>query len=83
MTTRKHNPWPELPPEVGRYVADQMARDWATLAKPCREVCKDCPADRDGDDSPCQSCPFCGLSTLAAIVTLSSQILRAKDNHNI
>ena len=80
---RKNAPWPALPPSVGQYVADQLARDWETLARPCREVCKDCPADRDGEDSPCASCPFCSLSTLAATITVSSKIIRMKDKYNI
>jgi hypothetical protein len=81
MARRKRRPWAGLPHDVGEYVADQLARDWDTLAKPCREVCKDCPADRDGEESPCLSCPFSGLSTLAATITITSKMIRLKENN--
>ena len=81
MPRRKRRPWGTLPDKVGVYVADQLARDWETLAEPCRTVCKDCPADRDAEDSPCLECPFSGLSTLAAIVTLSSKAIRRSEQH--
>lgn len=81
MARRKRRPWAGLPADVGEYVADQLARDWDTLAKPCREVCKDCPADRDGEESPCLSCPFSGLSTLAATITITSKMIRLKENN--
>lgn len=81
MARRKRRPWAGLPPDVGEYVADQLARDWDTLAKPCREVCKDCPADRDGEESPCLACPFSGLSTLAATITITSKMIRLKENN--
>lgn len=83
MARRKRKPWGNLPPEVGLYVADQLARNWEELARPCREVCKDCPADRDSEESPCISCPFSGLSTLAATVTIASKIIRKKEENNI
>lgn len=78
---KKRKPWGNLPDKVGVYVADQLARDWEELARPCREVCKDCPADRGADESPCDDCPFQALSTMAAIVTLSSRIVRNKGQH--
>lgn len=78
---RKKAPWPNVPPEVGRFIMDKLALDWDELARPCREVCRDCPADRDGEDSPCMSCPFAGLSTLAATVTLSSKMVRLMDDN--
>lgn len=82
MAKSKRYPWPAMPPDVGQYVADQMARDWEELARPCREVCQGCPADRDGETSPCMNCPFSGLSTLAATVTLASKMIRLKDAHD-
>ena len=83
MARRKRKPWGNLPLSVGLYVADQLARNWEELARPCREVCKDCPADRDSEESPCISCPFSGLSTLAATVTIASKIIRKKEENNI
>ncbi len=82
MAKRKRNPWPAMPPDVGQFVADQMARNWEELARPCREVCQGCPADRDGEESPCMNCPFSGLSTLAATVTLTSKMVRLKEAHD-
>lgn len=82
MAKRKQSPWAAMPPDVGQYVASQMARDWEELARPCRDVCSGCPADRDAENSPCINCPFCGLSTLAATVTLASKIARLKKSNN-
>lgn len=82
MAKRKRNPWPAMPPDVGQFVSDQMARDWEELARPCREVCRGCPADRDAEESPCMNCPFSGLSTLAATITLTSKMIRLKDAYN-
>ena len=82
MAKNKRAPWPAMPPDVGQFVADKMALDWEELARPCREVCQGCPADRDAEESPCISCPFSGLSTLAATVTLASKMVRLKKSHN-
>lgn len=82
MAKRKRNPWPAMPQDVGQFVSDQMARDWEELARPCREVCRGCPADRDAEESPCMHCPFSGLSTLAATVTLTSKMIRLKETHD-
>lgn len=79
MAKRKRQPWGNLPPDVGQFVSDQLARDWEELSRPCREVCRDCPADRDSEESPCMNCPFAGLSTLAATVTCASKMIRLKE----
>lgn len=76
---RKRNPWPAMPPDVGNFVADRMAENWEELARPCREVCRGCPADRDAEESPCMVCPFSGLSTLAATITLASRAIRRSE----
>lgn len=81
---RKKAPLEKLPPDVQAFVIDKLAQDWDTLAKPCREVCRGCPADRDAEDSPCDNCIFKGLSTLAGVVTLASrmaQLKKSQDNN--
>lgn len=68
---------PELPPKVEAHVQRQLERaDWERLLRDMRDLCADCPADRDPDI--CVSCPLEGIAIDAATLTLRAQIEKMK-----
>ena len=66
---------PELPPRVEAHVQRQLVRaDWDTLLRDLRNLCADCPAERDPDI--CVNCPLEGIAIDAATLTLRAQIAK-------
>lgn len=66
---------PELPPKVEAHVQRQLVRaDWDALLRDMRNLCADCPADRDPDI--CVNCPLEGIAIDAATLTLRAQIAK-------
>lgn len=68
---------PELPPRVEAHVQRQLVRaDWDTLLRDLRNLCADCPAERDPDI--CVNCPLEGIAIDAATLTLRAQIAKLR-----
>lgn len=68
---------PELPPKVETYVQRQLVRaDWDALLRDMRNLCADCPAERDPDI--CINCPLEGIAIDAATLTLRAQIAKMR-----
>ena len=68
---------PELPPKVEAHVQRQLVRaDWDTLLRDLRNMCADCPAERDPDI--CVNCPLEGIAIDAATLTIRAQIEKMK-----
>lgn len=66
---------PELPPKVEAHVQRQLVRaDWDALLRDMRNLCADCPAERDPDI--CVNCPLEGIAIDAATLTLRAQIAK-------
>lgn len=67
----------ELPPRVEAHVQRQLVRaDWDTLLRDLRNLCADCPAERDPDI--CVNCPLEGIAIDAATLTLRAQIAKLR-----
>lgn len=70
-------PSTDLPPNVEAHVERQLVRaDWDALLSDLRNLCADCPADRDPDI--CINCPLEGIAVDAATLTLRAQIAKLK-----
>ena len=68
---------PELPPKVESHVQRQLMRaDWDALLRDMRNLCADCPADRD--PAICVYCPIESIAIDAATLTLRAQIEKMK-----
>lgn len=68
---------PELPPKVEAHVQRQLVRaDWDALLRDMRNLCADCPAERDPDI--CVNCPLEGIAIDAATLTLRAQIAKLR-----
>lgn len=73
---------PELPPRVEAHVQRQLVRaDWDTLLRDLRNLCADCPAERDPDI--CVNCPLEGIAIDAASLTLKAQIEKMKKSKTL
>lgn len=73
---------PELPPKVEAHVQRQLVRaDWETLLRDLRNLCADCPAERDPDI--CVNCPLEGIAIDAASLTLKAQIEKMKKSQTL
>lgn len=85
----KRKPDNSLPPPVAAHVQRQLVRhDWERLLSDLRNLCADCPADRNQD--VCINCPLEGIAMDAATLTLRARVAKiqhkgAKRNdwHNI
>lgn len=82
------SPWTELPPPVARHVRQKLETvDWDAALQQLRNVCADCPARQQGDETPCLACPFEGLACMAATVSLKAKVAKlekqARKKHNI
>lgn len=73
---------PELPPKVEAHVQHQLVRaDWDRLLRDLRNLCADCPAERDPDI--CVNCPLEGIAIDAASLTLKAQIEKMKKSQTL
>lgn len=73
---------PELPPKVEAHVQRQLVRaDWDALLRDLRNLCADCPAERDPDI--CVNCPLEGIAIDAASLTLKAQIEKMKKSQTL
>ena len=71
----KQRPDNSLPPPVAAHVQRQLVRhDWERLLSDLRNLCADCPADRDPDI--CVNCPLEGIAVDAATLTLKARIAK-------
>ena len=71
----KRKPDNSLPPPVAAHVQRQLVRhDWERLLSDLRNLCADCPADRDPDI--CINCPLEGIAMDAATLTLKARIAK-------
>lgn len=71
------NPWENLPPSVERHVKRQLETvDWDTPLKQLRSVCADCPAREMDDDEICLACPFEGVASAAATLSMKSKLAK-------
>ena len=82
------SPWTELPPPVARHVRQKLETvDWDAALQQLRNVCADCPARQQGDETPCLACPFEGLACMAATVSLKAKVAKlerkAQKKHNV
>lgn len=85
----KRKPDNSLPPPVAAHVQRQLVRhDWERLLSDLRNLCADCPADRDPDI--CINCPLEGIAMDAATLTLRAKVAkiqhkgaRRDEGHNI
>lgn len=82
------SPWTELPPPVARHVRQKLETvDWDAALQQLRNVCADCPARQQGDETPCLACPFEGLACTAAMVSLKAKVAKlerkAQKKHNV
>lgn len=85
----KRKPDNSLPPPVAAHVQRQLVRhDWERLLSDLRNLCADCPADRDPDI--CVNCPLEGIAMDAATLTLRARVaklqhkvVKRNDRHNI
>lgn len=85
----RHRPDTDLPQPVAAHVQRQLVRqDWERLLSELRNLCADCPADRDPDI--CVNCPLEGIAVDAATLTLRARVaklqhkgVRRNDEHNI
>lgn len=70
-------PSTDLPPNVEAHVERQFVRaDWDALLSDLRNLCADCPAERDPDI--CINCPLEGIAVDAATLTLKAQIFKLR-----
>lgn len=75
-------PSTDLPPRVEAHVQRQLVRaDWDTLLRDLRNLCADCPAERDPDI--CVNCPLEGIAIDAASLTLKAQIEKMKKSQTL
>lgn len=71
----KRKPDNSLPPPVAAHVQRQLVRhDWERLLSDLRNLCADCPADREPDI--CINCPLEGIATDAATLTLKARVAK-------
>lgn len=85
----KRKPDNSLPPPVAAHVQRQLVRhDWERLLSDLRNLCADCPADRDPDI--CINCPLEGIAVDAATLTLRARVakiqhkgVKRNEGHNI
>jgi hypothetical protein len=71
----KQRPDNSLPPPVAAHVQRQLVRhDWERLLSDLRNLCADCPADREPDI--CINCPLEGIATDAATLTLKARVAK-------
>jgi len=71
----KRKPDNSLPPPVAAHVQRQLVRhDWERLLSDLRNLCADCPADRDQD--VCINCPIEGIAMDAATLTLRARVAK-------
>lgn len=71
----KRKPDNSLPPPVAAHVQRQLVRhDWERLLSDLRNLCADCPADRDPDI--CVNCPLEGIAVDAATLTLRARVAK-------
>lgn len=85
----KRKPDNSLPPPVAAHVQRQLVRhDWERLLSDLRNLCADCPADRDPDI--CINCPLEGIAVDAATLTLRARVakiqhkgVKRNEQHNI
>lgn len=71
----KRKPDNSLPPPVAAHVQRQLVRhDWERLLSDLRNLCADCPADRDPDI--CINCPLEGIAVDAATLTLRARVAK-------
>lgn len=85
----KRKPDNSLPPPVAAHVQRQLVRhDWERLLSDLRNLCADCPADRNPDI--CINCPLEGIAMDAATITLRARVAKIQhkrtkrnDGHNI
>lgn len=71
----KQRPDNSLPPPVAAHVHRQLVRhDWERLLSDLRNLCADCPADREPDI--CINCPLEGIATDAATLTLKARVAK-------
>ena len=85
----KRKPDNSLPPPVAAHVQRQLVRhDWERLLSDLRNLCADCPADRNQDI--CINCPLEGIAMDAATITLRARVAKIQhkgtkrnDGHNI
>lgn len=85
----KQRPDNSLPPPVAAHVQRQLVRhDWERLLSDLRNLCADCPADREPDI--CSRCQLEGIAMDAATLTLRARVAKIQhkgakrnDGHNI
>lgn len=66
-------PSTDLPPSVAAHVKRQLVRtDWDALLSDMRNLCADCPAERNPDI--CINCPLEGIAVDAATLALKAHI---------
>lgn len=71
----KRKPDNSLPPPVAAHVQRQLVRhDWERLLSDLRNLCADCPADRDPDI--CVNCPLEGIAVDAATLALRARVAK-------
>lgn len=71
----KQRPDNSLPPPVAAHVQRQLVRhDWERLLSDLRNLCADCPADREPDI--CSNCPLEGIAMDAATLTLRARVAK-------
>lgn len=68
-------PSDDLPPKVTAHVQRQLERaDWDALLADLRNLCTDCPAERDPDI--CINCPLEGIAVDAATIALKAHLAK-------
>lgn len=73
----KQRPDNSLPPPVAAHVQRQLVRhDWERLLSDLRNLCADCPADRD--PNICINCPLEGIAMDAATLTLRARVAKIR-----